>query len=398
MKYDFTHRADRSAAGAYKWVDMLEKDPTVPSDVIPLSVADMELYNPPEVIEELHALLDEGPLGYTGPTDEFFDACVQWQERRHGWSPKREWVCLSPGVVPAFHNAVRILSGPGDGIIVQPPVYYPFFKAIERNCRTIVENPLILDGDRYAIDFEGLERLAADPRNKALLLCSPHNPVSRVWTEEELRRLADICLANDVFIVSDEIHDDLIMPGHHHTTIANVLREDELQHVMVCTAPSKTFNLAGVQCSVIYIPDEDVRSSFVGEFDGLATGNSLNIFAYRACIAAYTRCEGWLDQLIGLIWRNYQVLRGAIEENLPGVRVFPLEGTYLMWADFSAWGLANEELEAFMQHEARLFLDEGHIFGLGGDGFERFNLACPTEDIERAGERLVEAARKRGLA
>ena len=398
MKYDFTHRANRRGVGAYKWDDMLGRDPSVPEDVIPLSVADMELPNPPEILEALHALLNEGPLGYTGPTDEFYEACLGWQRRRHDWSPKRAWISLSPGVVPAFHNAVRILSEPGDGIIVQPPVYYPFMKAIERNDRVMVENPLILEGDNYVIDFVGLERLAADPRNKAFLLCSPHNPVGRVWSAEELRRLADICLANDVFIVSDEIHDDLIMPGHSHTTIANVLKEDELSRVMVCTAPSKTFNIAGVQCSVIYIPDKDVRERFVAEFDKLACGNSLNIFAYRACTAAYERCEGWLDQLIELIWHNYTELRNIIERDLPGVRVLPLEGTYLMWVDFGCWGLDNEELESFMQSEARLFLDEGHIFGKGGDGFERFNLACPTADIVAAGERLVAAARARGLA
>ncbi len=398
MPYDFTNRADRRSAGAYKWDDMLRRDPSVPEDVIPLSVADMELPNPPEVLEALHALLDEGPLGYTGPTDAFYEACISWQRRRHEWSPEREWIALSPGVVPAFHNAVRILSEPGDGIIVQPPVYYPFRSAIERNGRTVVDNPLVLDEDGYHIDFAGLERLAADPNNKALLLCSPHNPVGRVWGADELRRLVDICLANDVFIVSDEIHDDLIMPGHHHTTIANVLAADELPRVMVCTAPSKTFNLAGVQCSVIYIPDKGVRESFVAEFDKLACGNSLNIFAYRACTAAYTRCEGWLDELIGLIWHNYTALRDMFEQELPGVRVLPLEGTYLMWADFGCWGLADEELEAFMQREARLFLDEGHIFGAGGSGFERFNLACPTADIVAAGERLVAAARAHGLA
>lgn len=398
MKYDFTHRADRRDAGSYKWLDMLKKNADVPADVVPLSVADMELYNPPEVIAALHELLDEGPLGYTAAKDSFYEACLSWQERHHDWTPKREWIATSPGVVPAFHDAVRILSEPGDGIIIQPPVYYPFTSAITRNGRVVVENPLVLEGDRYRIDFEGLEELARDPRNKAILLCSPHNPVARVWEPEELRRLVDICLANDVFIVSDEIHDDLIMPGHHHTTIATVMGEDELAHCMVCTAPSKTFNLAGVQCSVIYIPDEGVRERFVGEFDNLAMGNSLNIFAYRAATAAYTLCDEWLEQLIGLIQENYNLLRTAIEKNLPGVRVFPLEGTYLMWADFSCWGMTNEELERFMQQEALLFLDEGHIFGSGGDGFERFNLACPTEDIVRAGERLVEAARRFGLA
>ena len=398
MKYDFTHRADRHDAGSYKWLDMLNRKPDVPADVVPLSVADMELYNPPEVIKALHELLDEGPLGYTTAKDSFYEACLSWQERHHDWTPKREWIATSPGVVPAFHDAVRILSEPGDGIIIQPPVYYPFTSAITRNGRVVVENPLVLEGDRYRIDFEGLEELARDPRNKAILLCSPHNPVARVWEPEELRRLVDICLANDVFIVSDEIHDDLIMPGHHHTTIATVMGEDELAHCMVCTAPSKTFNLAGVQCSVIYIPDEGVRERFVGEFDNLAMGNSLNIFAYRAATAAYTLCDEWLEQLIGLIQENYDLLRTAIEKNLPGVRVFPLEGTYLMWADFSCWGMTNEELERFMQQEALLFLDEGHIFGSGGDGFERFNLACPTEDIVRAGERLVEAARRYGLA
>lgn len=393
MKYDFSKRPDRSADGSAKWLAMLEAKPDVAPGVVPLSVADMELASPPEIGEAIAKRATGHVLGYTVPTDEYFDAVIGWQRRRHGWNPEREWIALSPGVVPAFFAACQVLTKPGDGIIIQPPVYYPFMSAVEAAGRTLVENPLIIgDGLHYEIDFDDLERKAADPSNTLLLLCSPHNPVGRVWSADELRHIVDICIANDVFIVSDEIHDDLLMPGIEHTTIMNVMDEAEWGRCLVCTAPSKTFNIAGLQCSNIFIPDADVRERFRAAFARLGNqGPMLNIFAYDACIAAYTRCDEWLDGLLSLVWSNHKLLEERLAASELPIGVVELEGTYLQWLDLRAWGKDKDELEALMvKHD--LFFDEGYVFGSGGEGFERVNLACPTDVIEQAADRLLEAA------
>ena len=396
MEHDFTTHVNRRGQGSSKWESMLRECPTAGVDVVPLSVADMEFENPPEVKRALHALVDSAVLGYTEPTSRFFDACVGWQERRHAWSPRKEWIVTSSGVVPAFFNAVRSLTREGEGVIIQPPVYYPFKMAVEASGRTLVENPLILEGGRYEMDFDDLANKAADPANTMLILCSPHNPVGRVWSAEELRRLVDICVVNDVLIVSDEIHDDLIMPGYEHTTIMRVMRPDEYDHVIVCTAPSKTFNLAGCQASVIYVPDEDVRTRFSDGFRRLAQF-SLNIFGYTSTIAAYEECADWLDELIGVVWGNYELLSNWVARRHPELVAYPLEGTYLAWVDFRAWGLGSKELESFMKGEARLWLDEGYVFGESGAGFERINLACPADVLVTSLDRLDAAASRRGL-
>ncbi len=398
MRYDFTSRLERRGVGSFKWDLMLKDNPDLPQDIVPLSVADMEFKVAPPILEALRDYVSDGVMGYTGPTDEFYDACLGWQRRRHGWDPKREWVVLSPGVVPAFFNAVNAFTDPGDGVIVQSPVYYPFFRSVQRNERVVADNPLVLSDGRYQMDFDGLERLASDPRNKLMLLCSPHNPVGRVWTPEELKQVLDICVRHDVMLVSDEIHNDLIMPGHEHTTLLRVADESEHDHIVVCTAPSKTFSLAGCQCSLIYVPDEDRRKEFVDQFDRGAIGGMLNTFAYPAATAAYNLCEDWLDELIQVVWANAQQVTKRLEAELPGVRALPLEGTYLLWADFRAWGLTPDELEGLMTKEALLYLDEGKLFGTTGEGFERFNLACPTHVLDAAIDRLVAAARARGLA
>lgn len=392
MTYDFVTRVNRKGTGSSKWDAMYEASPQVGAGVVPLSVADMEFLMAPKIVSALRDFVSEGILGYTEPTDEFYDAVIGWQERRHSWKPDREWIVTSPGVVPAFFNAIRAFTEPGDGVIIQPPVYYPFAMAIRNNGRAVVNNPLrITDSGTYEMDFDDLAAKAADPRNKVLLFCSPHNPVGRVWTSEELRRVVDICLANDVLIISDEIHDDLIMPGHTHTTIMNVMEPPEWGSCVVCTAPSKTFNLAGCQCSTVFIPDERIRKAFVDEFSRCAVWD-LNAFAYTACIAAYERCEPWLDELIGVIEANHQLVVDKLATTMPDVKVFPLEGTYLQWLDMRCLGLSKEQLEHFMQEKAQLFLDEGYLFGEEGEGFERINLACPSEVLSDALDRLIVAS------
>ncbi|MCH3943182.1 MAG: MalY/PatB family protein [Atopobiaceae bacterium] len=386
---DFSTRLDRRNTGSVKWDMMASARPSTPPGVVPFSVADMELDLAPEIREALGRVSRESSLGYVEPTDAYFDAVIGWQERRHGWHPQREWICLSPGVVPAVYNAVRAFTRPGDGVIVQTPAYYPFFSAIEANGRTVVRNPLLLDGSRYRMDFDGLESLAADPRSTMLILCSPHNPVGRVWTKAELRRVADICLSHEVLLVCDEIHGDLVMPGFEQTTLMNVLEPSERPRAIVCTAPSKTFNLAGCQCSNIFVPDPTRRQAFLDEFGRSAIG-MLNAFAFPACIAAYERCEGWLDELLDLVSGNASLVAETCDGTSLPVTAIPLEGTYLQWLDCRRLRLGPAELEAFMQ-DANLFFDEGHLFGPEGDGFERMNLAAPRQVVAEGLGRLQEA-------
>jgi cystathionine beta-lyase len=394
LKYDFETIIDRSNTGSGKWEQMKKWNPNVSKGVVPFSVADMEFKNPPEIVEGLKKFIDSTVLGYTQPTENYLNAVCSWMKRRHDWVVKKEWIIGSPGVVNAFFQAVKAFTEPGDGIIVQPPVYYPFYIAVENNKRTLVKNPLIFTGSTYVIDYDDLERKARNPKNKLLLFCSPHNPVGRVWTPEELDRVGEICLRNDVMIISDEIHFDLIMPGHKHTVFANV-SEKLANNMIVCTAPSKTFNLAGMQTSNIIIPNEKIRKAYIKE---MASNGfySLNILGYKACEIAYTECEEWLEQLLELIYHNHLKLKEFIEKNLSVINVIELEGTYLQWMDFRGLGLDKDELEKLMHYEAEVFFDEGYLFGEEGAGFERMNLACPTKIMMDGLQRLAAAINKLG--
>ncbi|MDD3894624.1 MAG: pyridoxal phosphate-dependent aminotransferase [Syntrophomonadaceae bacterium] len=384
--YDFDTVIDRSETGSEKWEHMKRCKPSVAKGIIPYSVADMELKNPPEITAGLKKYMDSAVLGYTGPTDSYLASVCNWMKKRHDWLVKKEWILGTPGVVNAFFQAVKAFTEPGDGVIIQPPVYYPFYAAVEGNRRTLIKNPLIFTGSKYVIDFEDLERKAGNPKAKVLLFCSPHNPVGRVWTPEELAKVGEICLRNNILIVSDEIHFDLIMPGHQHTVFAKV--SDELaNNMIVCTSPSKTFNLAGMQTSNIIIPNEKIRRAFVGEMasNGLFF---LNILGYKACEISYTECEEWLEQLLKHIYNNHLQLKQYVERNIPQIKAFDMEGTYLQWMDFRKLGLKKDELEKLMQYQAEVFFDEGYIFGAEGEGFERMNLACPTRIMIEGLQRL----------
>jgi aminotransferase/cystathionine beta-lyase len=389
MKYDFTTVLNRRNTGSAKYEQMLGWNPNVSENTIPFSVADMELKNPPEIVEGLKQYISDTILGYTVPTKEYNAAVCGWMEKRHGWQIKPEWIIGSAGVVGAFFSAIKAFSNPGDGIIIMTPVYYPFFNAIKKNNRTLVENELINTGDNYIIDFEDLEAKAKDQKNKILLFCSPHNPVGRVWTVDELNKVAKICLDNDVLIISDEIHFDLVMPGFKHTVFAKV-SDEAANNMIVCTAPSKTFNLAGMHTSNIIIPNEDIRKKYLAEVESNGFF-SLGILGYKACEIAYTQCEGWLDELVALIHHNHLVLKDYFAKNLPEVKVYDLEGTYLQWMDFRPLGLEQDELENLMHMEAEVFFDEGYVFGEAGSGFERMNIACPTHVMVEGLERVVEA-------
>jgi aminotransferase/cystathionine beta-lyase len=391
MNYDFTSRLNRRNQGSDKWDLMYKKNPQAADNVVPLSVADMELKNPPEIVQGLKDYLDSHVLGYTHPTESYYKALRGWMQTRHNWAIQDSWVLQSPGVVPAFYMATGAFTQPGDGVIIMPPVYHPFRGAVEANERRLVTNPLKLEGSHYSIDYEDLEKKASDPRNNLLIFCSPHNPVGRVWTKEELQKLAAICNRNHVLVVADEIHSDLILPGFHHTVYASLDKETE-QNCIICTAPSKTFSIPGLATSNIIIPNKEIREKYKAYMQRNALG-SVNVLGLQACEIAYSQCAAWLDKLLGLLKTNYDLIFHFMARNFPEVRVFPLEGSYLVWADFRAWGLSPEGLEDFMVNKAQLFLDEGYVFGDEGKGFERIAIACPTEVIQEALERLL-AARK----
>jgi cystathionine beta-lyase len=393
--YDFTTTVNRLDQNAEKWVTMHDKNPEVGKNVAPFSIADLDMKNAPEITEGLKAYLDEAVLGYTKPGQAYLDSVVNWMKRRHNWTITADQIAVSGGIIPAIHDFVRCYAKEGEGVILLTPVYYPFYSAIRNNNRKTVEVPLLTDGSKYTINFDALEAVAKDPNNKLILFSSPHNPVGRVWTKEELYKVGKICTDNHVVIVSDEIHFDLIMPGYVHTVFATV--SDEFSHnVVTCTSPSKSFNVAGMLTSAIIFNDDGLKAAFLKQQEKNGF-DCLSPLGYKTCEIAYNKCEKWLDGLIALVSRNYGVLKAYVAEKLPQVKLYPLEGTYLAWMDFSALGLSAEELEAFNIHEAQVFFDEGYVFGKVGSCFERMNIACPTATMVAALDRITEKLKEKKI-
>ena len=388
MTYDFTTLPDRWDAGAFKYEDMKKKKPDVSRDAVPLSVADMEFLDPPEVMEGLKRYLDHNVLGYTGPTEGYFSAVQNWMERRHGFRPEKDWFITSPGIVPALYELVKALTGPGEGVLMLSPVYHPFRFAAQEQGREAVFCPLIERERTYDIDFDLFEKLCAQPQVKLFLLCSPHNPVGRIWTREELVRLGDICLEHDVVMVADEIHGDLILPGYTFTSVGT-LPEQYLNNAILCTAPSKTFNLAGMQCSNLFVPNGALREKLKQE----GHYPTLTALGYESCRLAYDRAEPWLDELLTVLGENKKLMEAYLAQNVPEIQPFELMGTYLMWLDCRALGLDKDGLEKAMI-DGELFFDEGYIFGEEGAGFERLNLACPTWVLQKALDKLAAVVRR----
>ena len=386
MKYDFETLIPRKNMGSRKWNVMAQHNPNAAEDVIPLSVADMEFRNPPELAQGLKDYIDRSILGYTLPNDAFYQSVARWMKNRHQWDIKPEWLVQAPGVVNALFGIVKTFTEPGDGIIIMQPVYYPFSAAITQNGRELVNNALIYEDYAYRIDFDDLEKKAKDPKNKMLILCSPHNPIGRVWTREELEKVGRICIDNNVLVVSDEIHFDFILTGHKHTVFANI-SEEFAQHCIICTAPSKTFNIAGLKISNIVIPNDHLRKQLLEKNQRDFASNALGIQACRIC---YDDCGAWKDEMLCMIEYNYQQVKKFVEEKVPQIKVLELQGTYLLWLDCTALGLSDEELEK-LTLGADLYLDEGYLFGPGGSGFERINLACPTRYLMAAMERFQKA-------
>jgi cysteine-S-conjugate beta-lyase len=354
--------------------------------ILPLWVADMDFRCPQAVIEALRSRVEHGIYGYSAPTQAFFDSVVHWMNRRHDWQVQPEWICITPGVVPALHLLVRTYLQPGDKVLIQPPVYYPFFSAITNNGCETADNALVYENGRYTMDFENLEQQARDPDVKMAVLCSPHNPVGRVWSQAELKRFGEICIKHNVLVVADEIHGDIILSGNTFTPFAKISPEFA-RNSIICTAPSKTFNLAGLQTSCIFIPDKERREAFKQTL--LSTGLfGLNTFGVVALQAAYEQGEEWFEQVLAYINANLAFLEAFFAEHIPQIDVIRPEGTYLVWLDCRRLGLEKLALKEFMLECARVYLDDGYLFGPQGEGFERINIACPRSILEEALERI----------
>lgn len=383
MTYDFNTLINRKNDGSSKW-DLM--DPNTPDDIVPLSVADSDMPLAPEIKNGLIEYLNTNAVfGYSKANCEYYQAIINWMEKRHQYKITEEMIVVSNGIVPALYDAIRAFSNKGDGVIIFSPIYHPFYQAIETNNREVITCPLINKNGNYTIDFEQFEKLAKETKNKLLLLCSPHNPISRVWTKAELQKIANICLDNDIIIISDEIHADLIMPGYKHYPLASL--NSAIENITItCTAPSKSFNLAGLQGSNILIKNPILKKQFILQQEKRCF-HSLNTIAYKATILAYNYGEKWLDEFIELINNNYQLLTAYLKENMPLVKVSPLQGTYLAWLDFNDYHYDYKLLEKKMRH-ANLYFNEGYIFGEEGKGFERVNIACPKDVLLAALERL----------
>ena len=378
--YDFDAVIDRKNTNSLKYDFAVERGR--PADVLPLWVADMDFRAPEPVLAALRRAVDHGIFGYSDVKGDYYEALARWFLERFHWQTQPEWLVKTPGVVFALAMAVRVLTQPGDGVLIQPPVYYPFFSVIRDNERRVVENGLLYREGRYTIDFEDLEEKIVSQGVKLFILCSPHNPVGRVWTAEELRRLGDICLRHNVYVVSDEIHCDFAFPEHPHQVFLSAVPALK-EKAIVCTAPSKTFNLAGLQVSNIWIPSQDIREKFRKEM--VRSGYSqLNALGLVAAQAAYAEGGPWQDQCRAYMRENLDLLRSFLAEHIPQIKLVEPEGTYFAWLDCSGLGLSRRELNDLIINKAKLWLDAGHIFGGSAEQFQRVVLACPRATLAQA--------------
>lgn len=390
MPVDFDTVPNRRGTNCFKYD--FAREMGMPEDVLPLWVADMDFPTAPAVLERLHALAEHGIFGYTGVKDAYFSAVHNWYAQRFGWETQRSWLVTTPGVVFAIAIAIRAFTQKGDAILIQQPVYYPFANKVTENDRQLVVNPLVLKNGRYEMDFADMERKIVDYHVKMLLLCSPHNPVGRVWTKEELLRVGEICQKHGVLVVSDEIHADFTYAGHTHRVFASV-KSEFADFTIICTAPSKTFNLAGLQNSNIFIPNRQLRHAYKKELSACGCGGT-NCMGMAACQAAYEAGADWLEQLKQYLAGNLAYIRQFLREKLPEIALIEPEGTYLVWLDLRKLGLTEQQQRQLIVQDAKLWLDAGTLFGQGGEGFERINIACPRTTIEQAMQRLEHAVHK----
>lgn len=386
MKYDFDKTIDRRATNSYKW-------DSAPEGVLPMWVADMDFRTAPAIIDALQKRVAHGIFGYTRVPDAYYDAVTSWFSRRHGWDIDRECIIYTSGVVPAVSAVIKALTVPGDKVIVQTPVYNCFFSSIRNNGCEIVSNPLRRTADTYEMNFDALERCAADPRAKVMLLCNPHNPAGRVWTPDELTRLGNICLRNGVTVVADEIHCELVYQGFKYTPFAS-LSDAFLHRSVTCLSPSKAFNIAGLQIANIVAFDNDLRSR-IDKAININEVCDVNPFGVAATIAAYNEGEEWLNQLVDYLHGNYEAMAEFCRRELPEFPITRLEGTYLVWMDCSSLGMPSDALEHVLLDDARLWLNAGTMYGAEGEGYMRWNIACPRSVMLDGLNRFLNFVRSR---
>lgn len=382
--YDFDKIVDRCGTSCLKYDFQVERRGR--DDLLPLWVADMDFALPENILDDIKKRVSHGIFGYTDPKKEYFDSVIGWFYSHFGWEGKPEWITVTPGVVVAISVAVRALTKEGEGVLIQQPVYYPFSEAILLNKRKLVNNQLVYENGKYSIDFEDFEKKIVDENVKLFILCSPHNPVGRVWTEEELRKMGEICLKHNVIIVSDEIHCDFTYEGHKHTVFPSLGEEFE-NNVVFCTAPSKTFNIAGLHVSNIFIPNPEIRKKFKSELEAFGFSQP-NVLGLTACQSVYSKGEEWYRELKEYIAGNLDFAREYFAENMPKIRLVEPDGTYLIWLDCEELGLSVEELESFVEDKAKLWVDFGKIFGKESGQFIRLNIACPRKTLRQALEQL----------
>ena len=383
MKYNFDEIIPRRGTNSYKW------DSAEDADVLPMWVADMDFRTAPPVVEALRKRVEHGIFGYVRVPDAYYAAVTNWFARRHDWQIEKEWIIYTTGVVPALSAVIKALTAPGDKVMVQTPVYNCFFSSIRNNGCGMIANPLIYRNGTYQIDFADLEQKAADPSVKVLLLCNPHNPAGRVWTKQELTRIGDICIRNNVWVVADEIHCELVFPGHTYIPFASISQEF-LMHSVTCTSPSKAFNLAGLQIANIISADTDIRTK-IDKAININEVCDVNPFGVEALMAAYNDGEEWLEELKQYLFANYNYLRVYFEEYLPEFPVATLEGTYLVWADCSVLNQSSDETVKTLLEKEKLWVNEGSLYGEAGEGFIRINIACPRQQLIEGLNRLRRA-------
>ncbi|MDR3216098.1 MAG: pyridoxal phosphate-dependent aminotransferase [Clostridiaceae bacterium] len=387
MRYDFDKITDRKNTNSLKYDCALERGR--PEDLLPLWVADMDFPAPKEVVSALKRTAAHGIYGYTEPNREYFSVLSAHLTRHFEWTPQREWWIQTPGIVFALAEAVKAFTEKGDAVIIQQPVYYPFSEVVVDNGRRLIDNGLKFDGIKYVVDFADFENKITENNVKLFLLCSPHNPVGRVWTEAELLRLAEICLRHNVIIVSDEIHSLFVYDGNKHTCFG-ALGEKFYDNLVLCTSPGKAFNIAGLQLSDIFIPNPALRDKFRREHN--ASGYSqLNTFSHSGALAAYKYGDGWLKQLLAYLQGNRDFIKDFLECRIPEITMPLPEGTYLAWLDLSALKLSRPEQKALIVDKAKLWLDNGRMFGDKYSSFERINFACPRSILATALEQLEKA-------
>lgn len=386
MKYDFNTVYDRRQ-GSKKWNAVKDFNEII----VPFSVADMEFITAPEIREELSNYVKNSLLGYTTYTDEYLDEVVKWQKNMHDINIDKSYIVSTPGVVTAIYHLLLALTEENDGVIIFPPVYNPFKFSIDATKRKTVNCPLINEEGYYTIDFNLFEKLASESENKALIFCNPHNPVGRVWTKDELEKVAEIAKKHNLLIICDEIWSDITVRGYKTYSMFNAA-SDYLDNTVICTAASKTFNLAGLQCSNIIIKNKEKKRLFIAELE--KTHISVNAFGYEGTLAAYRYGKEWMDEMLQVIEENYNFAKDFLEKNFNGVVISPLEGTYVIWADFRFLNMDKEKLETFLKEKAKFYSTEGYVFGKEGEGFERINIACPKSALKSGLLRLKEAVSK----